>query len=106
MRKPTQFFSGFTLVELLVVISCAAAQSRVLIPHATEGGATWRYTTDQPGDTWTKAEFDDGAWAEGQSGFGVTDQVTQPATVRTPWTTSQIWLARPSTSRHRWHSLP
>ena len=80
---------------LMVAVNArAAAESQVLIPNAAEGGTTWRYTTDQPGDGWARVDFDDSEWFEGTSGFGIPDQVTPPETVRTRWTTSGIWLRK------------
>ena len=79
---------------VLCVNSLAHAELRVLIPCATEGTTTWRYTTDKPDDNWTVLDFDDGKWREGKSGFGVTDHVTPPATIGTPWTTPDIWLRK------------
>jgi hypothetical protein len=76
--------------------SClTAAEPRVLISTATDGGTeTWRYTTDTPGDGWTNPDFEDSNWARGKAGFGVTDHVTPPATVGTPWTSREIWLRK------------
>jgi hypothetical protein len=71
-----------------------ATEPRVLIPIATDSAAIWRYTTDKPDADWTKPDFDDGKWSEGKAGFGVTDYVTPPNTVGTPWTTSDIWLRK------------
>ena len=41
----------------LFVNSQAAAEPRVLIPSATGGIATRRYTTDKPGADWTMHDF-------------------------------------------------
>ena len=54
--------------------------------------ATWRYTTDQPAETWFQPDFDDAAWSQGQGGFGTINNET--ATSRTPWRTTDIWLRR------------
>ena len=81
------------LLVVLVDFS-AAAEPRVLIPSATERGATWRYTTDKPADGWIQSDFDDRQWAEGQAGFGVTDHATPPETVGTVWNTPDIWLRK------------
>ncbi len=72
----------------------SAAEPRVLISNATDGEATWRYTTDAPSDAWASPGFDDSKWERGKAGFGVTDHVTPPATVGTPWTTREIWLRK------------
>ncbi len=64
----------------------------VLLPAANEKASTWRYTTTAPGADWAKPGFDAGSWAEGSSGFGT--QGTPGSTVRTTWSTSDIWLRR------------
>ena len=38
---------------------------------------TWRYTTQDPGNNWTKTDFDATGWKEGRAGFG-----TQSAGIR------------------------
>jgi hypothetical protein len=76
------------------VNSQAIAEPQVLIPIATDSAATWRYVTDRPDADWAKPDFDDIKWSEGKSGFGVTDHVTPPATIGTPWKTSDIWLRK------------
>jgi hypothetical protein len=79
---------------IFLVDSSVSAGARVLIPSAAKGTATWRYTTDKPDDRWIGADFDDGKWAKGKAGFGVTDYVTPPNTVGTPWKTPDIWLRK------------
>jgi hypothetical protein len=55
-------------------------------------GQRWRYTTERPADGWPAPGFDDTGWREGLGGFGRTpDTGTR---VRTPWTTSDLWLRR------------
>ncbi|MFO0909844.1 MAG: DUF4965 domain-containing protein [Isosphaeraceae bacterium] len=63
-----------------------------LVPDASEAPATWRYVTKPPATDWTKAEFDDASWREGQSGFGTAD--TPGARVHTRWDGPDIWLRR------------
>ena len=87
------WFSAAALIVLLVN-SPAAAEPRVLISSAADAAATWRYATDKPGDHWTKPDFEDRNWAQGKAGFGVPDQVAPPATIGTPWKTSEIWLRK------------
>ena len=72
----------------------SSAEPRILLRTATEGGETWRYTTDKPPEGWIKPEFDDRAWPEGKAGFGVVDQVTPASTIGTPWKTADIWLRK------------
>ena len=93
--NPTEFLRLSMITALLLtVIVLGAGELLVLIPSATDSATTWRYTTNRPETDWTKPEFDDGQWREGSSGFGVTDHVTPPNTVGTPWTTSDIWLRK------------
>ena len=74
-----QIVAGMIVVS--VCLGRVVAAPRVLLPTAREGGSVWRYTTPQPAEGWTRAGFDDGSWAEGKSGFGVTDRVTTPETI-------------------------
>jgi hypothetical protein len=65
---------------------------RALVPTSRGEGVAWRYATAEPAAGWTEPGFDDGAWREGVGGFGSTrDSGTR---VRTPWTTSDLWLRR------------
>lgn len=65
----------------------------VIVPAADREPAAWRYTTTQPtASNWSAPDFDDSAWASGQSGFGT--RGTPGATVNTTWDTSDIWLRR------------
>jgi len=79
---------------VFLINSSAGAGPRVLIPNAPQDAATWRYTTAKPGDGWTRADFDDGKWAKGKAGFGLTDYATPPETIGTPWKTPDIWLRK------------
>lgn len=63
-----------------------------VIPAADTKPAAWRYTTDDPGPDWAKADFKDGAWKEGQSGFA--SRGTPNAFRNTDWSTPEIWLRR------------
>ena len=54
-------------------------------------GATWKYTTADPGADFMKPGFDDAAWKSGRAGFGQGAPGTRP---RTPWSTDDIWLRR------------
>ena len=53
---------------------------------------SWRFTTDKPEDTWFQPGFDAASWKEGVAGFGT--RGTPGATVRTEWSTPNIWLRR------------
>ena len=53
--------------------------------------ATWRYTTEKPGERWSEPNFDATTWKEGQAGFGT----EPPGFVRhTNWNSPDIWLRR------------
>lgn len=63
-----------------------------VVPTARQAPANWKYTLEKPGDNWFRPEYDDAGWKEGPSGFGAAD--TPGATVRTDWSTKEIWLRR------------
>lgn len=65
---------------------------REIVPTARKQPVAWRYTLQQPGDDWTRPDFDDSAWKQGPAGFGTPQ--TPGAVVRTPWNTKNIWLRR------------
>jgi len=52
---------------------------------------SWRYTTEQPPENWNQPGFDDSKWAAGRPPYGRKEGKWQ-AMIRTPWTTSDIWL--------------
>jgi len=54
--------------------------------------ATWSYTTDKPGEGWTRPDFDGSQWQQGPAGFGT--EGTPGAVVRTTWNSADIWLRR------------
>jgi len=65
---------------------------RALVPTSRGEGAGWRVTTTPPPADWTEPTFDDAGWRAAIGGFGRTrDSGTH---VRTPWTTTDLWLRR------------
>ena len=50
----------------------------------------WRYVIETPAANWTDPAFDDAAWKTGQAGFG--KKGGWEKSIRTPWTTKDIWL--------------
>jgi len=50
----------------------------------------WSYTIEKPADDWFKPEFDASSWQKGYGGFGEKDG--WESYIRTPWSTSDIWL--------------
>ena len=63
-----------------------------LVPAADTQPALWRYVTQQPATNWFAVDFNAAGWAEGQSGFGRTQNPA--AVVHTGWTSDDIWLRR------------
>ena len=65
---------------------------RVLVGGVPDQGIAknWLYTFDEPAGDWNKPEFDDSAWKSGLGGFG--SKGGWEWAVRTPWTTSDIWM--------------
>lgn len=63
-----------------------------VLPAADVKPATWRFTTEEPAKGWASAQFDDGDWRKGQSGFG--RRRTPGARVGSEWTERHIWLRR------------
>lgn len=70
----------------------ARRKYRSVLTDALVGEPQWRYTLATPPTNWMQPEFDASRWLLGKAGFGTTD--TAGAVVRTPWTTSDIWLRR------------
>ena len=66
----------------------AAPKVAVIVPTSQVTPAVWRYTTQKPGDDWTKAAFDDSGWSQGEAPLG------NIANARTPWNTSDLWVRR------------
>jgi hypothetical protein len=70
-----------------------APKQIVLSPTAAQHvGATWRYTTSNPGSDWMKRDFDASAWKEGRAGFGAAG--TPGSIIGTEWKSPDIWLRR------------
>jgi len=63
-----------------------------VLPNSQLKGVTWHYSFDKPAAGWFSPAFADTTWKEGPGGFG--SKGTPAATVRTEWTTPDIWLRR------------
>ena len=63
-----------------------------LVPTSEETAQMWRYTMEEPGENWHAPDFDDATWREGEAGFGTKE--TPGASVRTEWSTSELWIRR------------
>ena len=64
-----------------------------IIPTSETTPQTWKYTFDNPGDNWTRADYSDAAWQTGTGGFGGGNPPGNPR-IGVSWTTSDIWLRR------------
>ncbi|MCC9601350.1 glycoside hydrolase family 2 [Stieleria sp. JC731] len=53
---------------------------------------SWKFSLKQPAENWTKSDFRESDWKDGQAGFGTRD--TPGARVGTVWTTNDIWLRK------------
>lgn len=65
---------------------------RAVVPVSGDVGQPWRFTTTRPDSGWTQPGFNDSSWRQGLGGFG--DPATDDAVVRTPWSSSDLWLRR------------
>jgi len=66
-----------------------------IVPVVAAGDTSpgrWRFTTEKPAGDWSKTGFDDSTWKESLAGFGAGDP--PGAFIKTPWTSSDIWLRR------------
>ena len=94
MKLMQSWVIGLIVVLTWGPVPVLSAEPKILLNSATEGGETWRYTTEKPPEGWIKPEFDDRTWSDGKMGFGVVDQVTPASTIGTPWKTADIWLRK------------
>ncbi len=65
---------------------------KTIVPTSRKQAIEWRYTTDEPPQGWSAADFDDSSWKKGPGGFG--EPTTPGAVVRTEWKTADIWIRR------------
>jgi len=63
-----------------------------VVPNSSKGGVTWSYTTATPPGDWFAASYDTSAWQTGEGSFGM--ERTPDPTIRTAWTTPDIWARR------------
>ena len=63
-----------------------------LVPCSHEVGYQWRYSTSDPGGSWTTAAYDDSGWSVGDAGFGESTSQSLKMPIRTDWSSDDIWL--------------
>lgn len=63
-----------------------------VLPTSRVEGHPWKYTVTAPGSSWYQTRFDDSGWSQGKAPFA--SEGTPDITVRTPWTSSDIWLRK------------
>lgn len=62
-----------------------------ILPTASGGGWTCRYTTSQPSDGWFGTDFNDSSWSTGEGAFG---SVPEEQLAITAWRTPKVWVRR------------
>jgi Glycosyl hydrolases family 2, sugar binding domain/Glycosyl hydrolases family 2, TIM barrel domain/Glycosyl hydrolases family 2/Domain of Unknown Function (DUF1080) len=67
-------------------------QQKIVAATSEQSPQNWRYTLEQPAESWNTDSFDDASWQSGQAGFGRKE--TPGAIVHTAWTSGDIWLRR------------
>ncbi len=63
-----------------------------IVPNSSKGGVTWQYTMATPAGDWFAVNYDASAWQTGEGSFGM--ERTPDPTIRTPWTTPELWARR------------
>ena len=61
-----------------------------VVPTSLINGNLWKYTTTKPDVNWYLKTFNDAKWLKAAAGFGSAN--TPGGTIRTQWTTSDIWM--------------
>ena len=61
-----------------------------VLPSSLDTGRSWKITTSQPASGWFGTTFSDTNWTSATGGFGSAG--TTGGTIRTNWTTSDIWM--------------
>lgn len=62
-----------------------------ILPTASGGGWTCRYTTTQPSAGWFRTDFNDSSWSTGEGAFG---SIPEEQLARTEWRTPKVWVRR------------
>lgn len=70
--------------------SLPPANFAVLVGSARDGETKWKVTEADPGTGWNDPKFDDAKWRTAIGGFGAKGGSEKD--IRTPWTSSDIWL--------------
>jgi eukaryotic-like serine/threonine-protein kinase len=86
--EPTKA-AATSLVDLLLDVHTAEI---TLVPTSENEPVPWRFTTQQPAEGWMAATFDDASWEEGPAPFGGHLRAQRVGSVRSAWSTPEIWL--------------
>ncbi len=66
-------------------------QLKTILPTATLGGWSGRYTMTKPAADWFTIGFNDSSWSTGEGAFG---SIPEEKLARTKWRTPEIWVRR------------
>ncbi|RYD47801.1 MAG: hypothetical protein EOP83_27460, partial [Verrucomicrobiaceae bacterium] len=63
-----------------------------ILATSEDSAQEWKFTTDNPGEGWEAANFNDKEWKKAKGAFGTKE--TNNAKIGTEWSSSEIWLRR------------
>lgn len=63
----------------------------MIIPSAEEQDIAWKYTVSDPGEGWTKSDFDDSEW---ETSSGALGNLGLHRSIQTEWVKKEIWIRR------------
>ena len=69
-----------------------AIPMKIILADGLSGGASWKYTTENPAGDWFAPDFVSSAWKDGTGGFGSSG--TPGIILNTKWNSADIWLRR------------
>lgn len=81
-KDPVLVFDPSEQLEWSVVVKPA---------HDKDSDTDWSYTTENPGEGWTRPDFKETGWRKGPAGFGDREE----GLLSTRWSAPDIWLRKP-----------
>ena len=81
-KDPVLVFDPSEQLEWRVVVKPA---------HDKDSDTDWSYTTENPGEGWTRPDLKGTGWLKGPAGFGDREE----GFLSTRWSTPDIWLRKP-----------